>query len=433
MQVSVENTGSLGRRMTVAVPAERFEREFSVRLRRLSQNVKIPGFRPGKVPLKMIEAQYGGKLLQEVASDLIQTTFYEATGEQGLRPAGGPRIEPKSLERGRDFEYIATFEVYPEVGEVRMPTVGIERAVCNITDTDIDRTLETMRKQRMTWTPIDRPAQLGDKIEMDFVGSVAGTAFEGGEAHDFPYVLGSNALIEGFESGLIGAGIGEARTVNVEFPSDYRNTQLAGQKAQFAVTVKKIFAPVLPEIDAAFLQQLGVEGGTVEALRADVRKSLEQEAKDRTQAVLKRNVFNALMAANPIEVPQGLIDSEAKRLVRMARSNWEAQRLPPDKFSEDSSPYKAQARERVLLGLILAELVKVRDIKVDATKVRSRIEELAKGYESPQEFIKWHYSNPERLGEIESLLLEEEALNVVMRESKLEDKPIDFQTLVQSR
>lgn len=431
MQISVESTGNLGRRMTVAVPAARFEQEFASRLKRLSQNVKLPGFRPGKVPLKMVEAQYGGQLLAEVAGDLVQTTFYEAANKEGLRPAGGPKIEPKSLARGKDFEYVAVFEIYPEIGAIQLPQKPIERIVCAVEDADIDRTLDTMRKQRTQWNPVARPAQSGDKIEIDFKGMVGGVAFEGGEAKAYPLVLGSNALIEGFEQQLLGAAAGEHRSVNVTFPADYRNTQLAGQPATFEVDVRQVFESVLPEVNESFLRELGMNDGTVESLRAEIRKSLQQEADDRARAMVKRRAFQALMDANSIEIPDGLIESEAQRLLRMTKANLEAQRVPTDKLSDDPSPYRGQARERVLLGLILAEFVKSRGIKVGAADIRARIEQMAKQYQSPNEFIQWHYANPERIGEIESLLLEERALDIVLQESKTEDRSVDFQTLAQ--
>lgn len=431
MQISIENTGTLGRRMTVAVPAATFEQEFSARLKRLCQSVKLPGFRPGKVPAKMVEAQYGSKLLQEVAGDLIQKTFYEAAGKEGLRPAAGPTIEPRAIGRGKDFEYVAVFEVYPEIKQVNAPRGEIERLVCQITAADVERTLETMRKQRIRWEPVTRAAQSGDRVEIDFQGTIDGTPFEGGKAEKFPLVLGSHSLIDGFEEGLEGANIGETRTIKTTFPSDYRNHALAGQAVEFTVTVRQVFAPQLPELDAAFFQQLGMVDGSLEKLRAEISGSLQREADNRTQAQLKQALFKALLDANPIELPNGLIDNEARRLVEMMRSNLQAQNVPLDKISSDPTPYKDQARQRVALGLILAEFVKANDIAADPARVRTRIEEMAKGYDSPQEFIQWHYARPERIGEIESLVLEDQAVEVLLKTATVRDKPIDFQQLTQ--
>lgn len=433
MHVSVESTGNLSRRMTVAVPAARFEQEFSTRLKRIGRNAKLPGFRPGKVPMKMLEAQYGSKLMQEVASDLIQATFYEAAGKEGLRPAAGPTIEPKEIARGQDFEYTALFEVYPEIGDVKLPTNPIDRVVCRIGDDDVERTLETMRKQRMTWETVERPAAEGDRLEIDFVGTLAGVPFDGGEATGFMLTLGSNSLIEGFESGLVGARAGDKRTLNVTFPADYRNTKLAGQPVVFAVDVKQVQAGRPAELNAEFFTQLGMVDGTPEALRGEIRMSLQKEADNRTLATNKQHAFKALLAANPLDLPQGLVEQEARRLADMIRSNLSAQNVPTDKLPTDAAPFREQARERVALGLVLAEFVKRHNIKVTPADIRARIEEMATGYDSPAEFVKWHYARPERLGEVESLILEERAVEALLQAVPVTDKVVPFKDLSQTK
>lgn len=430
MQVSVENTGSLGRRMKVAVPAARLEQEFSNRLKRLSQTVKLPGFRPGKVPLKMVEAQYGGRLLEEIVGDLIYSTFYEAAGEQGLRPAGGPRFQPKGYARGQDVEYTAEFEIYPEIKTVKVPEGQLERVTCVVTEADVDRTLETMRKQRMNWRPMNRAAQEGDRVEIDFKGTLNGQPFEGGEAQGFSLVLGSRTLIEGFEEGLIGAHSGETRHVNVTFPSDYRNTKLAGQPVEFAITVKQVSEPVLPDLDQAFFAELGMVDVSVETLRDEIKANLEREAEERTKVKFKQQILKALLEANPVEIPDGLIQAEAARLVRITRANLEAQGTPPERLPSDTSLFAGQARERVALGLVLAEFVKAEGIKAEPAEVRARLEQLAASYDAPQEFIKWHYSSPERLSEIESLVLEDRAVERIVSKVKTSDKFIGFQELL---
>lgn len=416
--------------MKVAVPAARFEQEFANRLKRFSQTLRLPGFRPGKVPLKMVEAQYGGRLVQEVATDLIQTTFYQAAGEQGLRPAGGPKIEPKGFARGQDFEYTAEFEVYPEIQAVKMPAGPIERLACTVGDADIDRTIDTMRRQRVTWRPVDRAAQEGDRVEIDFKGSLNGEPFEGGEAHDFPLVLGSRALITGFEEGLMGARAGESRTIPLTFPAEYHNAKLAGQAAEFAVTLKQVSEPVLPELDQAFFAQLGMPDTTVESLRAEVKANLEREAEARTRAKLKQQALKALLEANQLEIPEGLIQTEALRLARMTRANLEAQGVPAERLPADVSAFTGQARERVALGLVLAEFVKAEGINAEPAQVRARLEQLASSYESPQEFIQWHYSQPERMSEIESLVLEDLAVDRIVNNVKTTERPISFQELL---
>ncbi len=432
MQVSIEATGNLGRRMTIAVPAERFEQEFSNRLKRLSKNLKLPGFRPGKVPMKMVEAQYGGKLLEEVAGDLIQSTFYEAVDKQGLKPAGGPKFEPKSIARGKDFEYTAIFEVYPEIKHLDITGAAIDRPVCSVTPEDVDRTLETMRRQRVAWKEVARTAKEGDKLSIDFIGSVDGKEFEGGKGQNFPIVLGSNSLIEGFETGLIGAAGGDERVLNLKFPEDYRNSMLAGQTVKFETKVKQVSEPVLPELDADFARQLGIENGNIETLRAEVLANLHREMEERIRALLREQVFKILIEANPPDLPRQLVEVEAERLLRLHHAELEAQRVPADRIPNDPGLYKDKAQRRVALGLILSEIVKAKGIIAPPEQVRARIAQMATTYESPQEFINWYYSQPERLAEVESLILEEEVVNRLLQSAQFKDKPMSFQDLMQA-
>jgi len=433
MQVSVETTGNIGRRMTVAVPSERFEKEFSARIKRLSKTARFPGFRPGKAPIKMIEAQYGDKVMQEVVSELIRSTFYEAVTGQGLSPAGGPRIEPKTLGRGKDLEYTAEFEIYPSIARLDIGGVAIERPVCTVQSQDVERTIEIMRKQRAVWKPAERPGQTGDRLIIDFEGRLDGVPFEGGQATNFSVVLGADVLIDGFERGLIGAGAGEERTLNLSFPGDYRNQQLAGKSAEFYVKIIQIEASALPEIDADFAHQFGIADGSVESLRAEVRTNLEQELEERVRAEVRDQVFKAIMELNQFEVPRALQDAEVERLVQQRRATFEAQGVPADKIPSDPVLYLDEARQRVALGLILSEIVKQRGLKAAPERVRARIEKLAASYESPQEFIQWHYAQPERLAQIESGVLEEQAVELLLADAQVADKPIGFQDLMQTK
>jgi trigger factor len=426
MQVSVESTGSLGRRMTVSVPSAQLEKEFSARIQRLVRTAKFPGFRPGKAPLKLVEAQYGGKVMQEVMGDVIQTSFYEAVTGQGLKPAGGPSIEPKTAERGRDFEYVAVFEVYPEISRLEISGIKIERPVAQVTDADVDRTLESLRKQRLTWATVGRSAQDGDQLTLDFVGSLGGTPFEGGAAKDFHLVLGSRSLVDGFEEGLLGAKAGEQRTLDITFPADYRNTTLAGQLTQFVITVKVVEEAVLPEVNEDFARLLGMPDASVDSLRKEVRVSLERELSDRVRSQVRDQVFQAVMQANAVAVPKALEQAEIQRLFEGTRANLAAQGLPADRVPADPAAYASQARQRVALGLILAELVKVRGLKAEADRVRLRIQEMAATYESPEKFVEWHYSQPERLAEIESLVLEEQAVELLLQTAEVVDKKMSF-------
>lgn len=423
MQVSVESTSTLGRRVKIAVPAETFEQAFADRLRRLSQQMKLPGFRPGKVPIKMVEARYGGQLLQEVAGDLIQTTLPEAIGAQGLKPAGGTKIRQQSLARGRAFEYTAEFEIFPEIKQLDLAGSAIERPVATITDDDVNRTLDTIRRQRMTWRPVERAAQAGDRTLIDFVGRLDGTEFEGGKGQAQPLVLGSGTFIKELEDGIVGATVGETRRINATFPADYRFAPIAGKTVEFEVSVKEIGEPVLPEIDDELATQLGVTEGGVDKLRADVRGNLEREAAHRGRALLRRNVLEALLKANQFDVPAGLIETEIARLQQLSTAGGQG-------GSPDPASLQPRARTRVALGLILAEIVRARGLRPDAAKVRARIEEMAADYDAPQKFIEWYYASPERLGEVESLVLEERIVEELLAGAQVQDRALGFQELL---
>lgn len=427
MQISVETFGKLGRRLTVAVPAEDVEKAYHQRLRRLSGQVRMPGFRPGKVPLKLIEAQYGGRVMEETAGDLIQASLQEAMGREGLRPAAGPRIQHKALERGKGLEFTAEFEIYPEIPILSLKDRRIERPVAAITEEDIDRTLETIRRQRVEWRPRGEggAAQTGDRLRIDFVGRLDGQVFEGGSAENFSVVLGSNTLLPDLEQGLIGAKAGEKRTIPVTFPGDYRHAPLAGKTVVFEVVVHEVAEPVLPEVNEAFARALGIADGSVEQLRAEIRANLEREARRRSRAVLRARALRALLEANPIEVPESLLAAELSREKRL----WQAARGSAA-TAEEEAALRERARARVALGLIVNELVRVHGIRPDATRVRERLVEMAAEYESPQDFIRWHYEKPERLAEIESLVVEEQAVEAALTDAGVEEVTVGFQELL---
>lgn len=422
MQVSVESVGALGRRLKVAVPAEDVEKEFSTRLTRLSKQVKMPGFRPGKVPLKMVEAQYGASLLQEVAGDLIQSSLREAIGREGLRPAGSPRVEPRQVGRGQQLEYTADIDLYPEIKRLDLAGVKIERPVTTVSPEDVQRTLDTIRKQRASWNIVARAANSGDRVLIDFVGRLNGTEFNGGSAKHFPLVLGSGTLIEDMENGLVGAKAGDVRTLAVKFPAEYRHALLAGQSVEFEVTVHDVAEAVLPEVDAEFAKQLGIADGDVARLREETRANLEREATGRSRAVVRARVLKALLEANPFDAPAGMIADEAqhlKQLDQMAR-----------RPVETDDTYQERARTRVALGLILGEIIRAKGLRVEAARVRSRIEDMAAEYEAPQEFVQWYYEKPERLAEIESLVMEERIVEEMLTSATIAEVPVGFQDLL---
>lgn len=430
MQVSIESTGDLERRMTVALPAEQFEKAILERLRKLSKTVKMPGFRPGKVPLKMIEAQYGGKVMEEVVGDLINSSFRQAIGQQGLNPAGGPSIEPKSLDRGKDLEYVAVFEVYPDISPKGLEGTKFERPLCEITEEDVHRTLERMQKQRTQWEPVDGRAEDGHRLSIDFDGSLDGSPVDGTSAKDFLVVLGQGALVEDFERQLVGLSVGDEPTISVTFPNDDHNANLAGKKVDFALCVKQIAEARLPALDDDFAKVFGVKDGSLETLKAEVRTNLEREVQDRIRVVMRDRVMSAVVDNNDISVPKRLVDEEAQRLLSSNRLALKKNGIPEDKLPSDQSLYVDQAQRRVLLGLVLSELSKRQGMKADPARVKETLERMAATYEDPAEFIQWHYADPKRLAEVEAVVMEDMLVEHLLGTAQIVDKPIGFSELM---
>ncbi|HEY8553740.1 MAG TPA: trigger factor [Burkholderiales bacterium] len=427
MQVSVEATSTLGRRVRVVVPAEQFEREFVSRLHRFSQRVRMPGFRPGKVPPKVVEARYGGQLLEETAGELIERSLREAIGSHDLRPAGGTRIEHKPLVRGQGLEYTAEFEVYPEIPRLDLSGIEIERPIPEVSDADVDRTIENMRKARVTWNAVERPAQREDRVLVDFVARAGGEEVPGWKAQNQPIVLGAGAMFTEIEEGLIGAARDETRKITVNFPAEARNPAIAGKAVEFEIRVHEVAEPVLPALDEEFAKAFGVKEGGVEKLREEVRASLEREASERARTVLRRNVLKALRDANQFEIPTSLVEAEVERMKRLGEQARGGAAPPPD----IEALYRERARVRVALGLILAEIIRKREIKPDRARVRARIEQMARDYEQPEKFIEWYYASPERLGEVESTVLEEQVVEQLLETAQVRDRPVPFADLLQ--
>ena len=427
MQVSVENTSALERRMTIGVPAERIETEVNKRLQQTARRAKVPGFRPGKVPMSVIRQRYEASARQEALGDLIQETFYEAVVEQKLNPAGAPAVEPKVFEKGKDLEYVATFEVFPEFEVKGLDGIEIERQDSSVEDADIDKMLDVLRKQGTRYEVVDRAAATDDQVTIDFVGTQDGEAFSGGSAEGTKLVLGSGRMIPGFEDGLVGAKAGEERVLDLTFPEDYQNLDLAGKAAQFKVTVKEVAAPELPELNEAFFKQFGVEETTVEGFRAEVRKNMERELRQALKTKVKNQVMDGLLAANQIDVPAALISNEVDRLrvqaVQQFGGNIQPEQLPAELFSE-------QAKRRVLLGLIIAEMVKQFELKPDDARVRELIEEMAAAYQEPEQVVKWYYQNEQQLNEVRSVVLEEQVVDTVLKQAKVTDKQVSYEDAV---
>ena len=319
MDVSIENTGAIGRRMTVKVPADELAGAVTTRLKRLARTAKIAGFRPGKVPMKVIESRFADQALAEAADELISSNYFAALSDQSLEPAGPPAIEPKSLTRGEDLEFVANFEIFPEVSKTELTGMSIERQSCEVGDDDIDRTIDTLRSQRTNFTTTEKSAEIGDQVTVDFKGRVDGEIFQGGEANDYAIVLGKGSLLKEFEDGLMGASAGDDLTIKLTFPEDYPGTEVAGKEAEFEVKLKEVGVPEMPEVDEEFIKTFGIEDGSVESFRKEIQTSLERERDQRSRAKIRQSVLEALMKDNEFEAPSALVDEEINRSIAAVR------------------------------------------------------------------------------------------------------------------
>lgn len=427
MQVSVENTSALERRMTIGVPAERFETEVNKRLQQTALRAKIPGFRPGKVPMSVIRQRYESSARQEALGDVIQATLYEAILEHKLNPAGSPAVEPKVFEKGKDLEYTATFEVFPEFQIAGFETIAVERLQAEVADADLENMLEILRKQNTRFEDTERAAQNDDQLNLDFVGKVDGETFAGGSAKGTQLVLGSGRMIPGFEEGLVGVKAGEERVLDVTFPADYQNLDLAGKAAQFTVTVNAVAEPKLPELNDEFFAQFGIKDGGLEGFRSEVRKNMQRELRQAIKTKVKNQVMDGLLAANPIEVPKALVESEVDRLraqaVQQFGGNMKPEQLPAELFEE-------QAKRRVMLGLIVSETVKQFELKPDEERVRELIEEMASAYQEPEQVVAWYYKNEQQMNEVRSVVLEEQVVDTVLQKANVTDKQVSYEDAV---
>ncbi len=430
MQVSVENTGTLGRKITISVPAERFEKEFVSRLTKLSKNVKMSGFRPGKVPLKVIEKQYGAQVRSEVTGDLIQATYIEAIGQEGLRPAGGPKIEPKPLGSDGTLEYTAEIEVYPEMASLELKGKTIERPVSEIADEDIDRTVDSLRRQRAEFKAVDRKSEDGDQVLIDFVGKIDGEPFPGGASDDYVLELGTGSFIAGFEEGLKGLVAAAETTLKLKFPDEYHAEQLAGKDVEFDVKIKEVREAQLPEVNEDFVKSLGITEGGIEAFRDEVRSNLNREMTDRQKTLVRNQAMEMLLDLNKkVEIPQALITEEIKRI----RSERNAMLQATGETPDDAEPTKeesAEARRRVTLGLAISGIIQSNELKVDAGLLKSRVDDMASGYEKPEEFIRTIYADKNRQAQLESMILEELAIEKLLESAEVKEKQMSFKDLV---
>ncbi|GMR08343.1 MAG: trigger factor [Gammaproteobacteria bacterium] len=432
MQVSVEVTNGLERRMTVELPVENLESAVKSKLQALSRNARVKGFRPGKVPFKVLENKYGGEARAEAFNEAIQSSLFEALNQENLRPAGQPNIEPKPLEQGKGVCYVATFEVYPDIEPASVDNVTIEKLSAEINDDDISGVIETIRRQRLGWKPVDRASQDSDQVTIDFTGTIDGEAFDGGSAQAVPLVLGSGNMIDGFEEQLVGKNAGDETTVKVTFPEDYHREAFAGKDAEFVVRINSVAEEDIPEVDEAFIRSFGVADGTEASFRKDITANMQKELAQTINRKLKNQVMDALVEVNDIEVPRALVENESEALLQNMQANLESQGLTElQKAQMDVSMFEDEARKRVTLGLVMGEIIKRQELTVDSEQVKSRVEQLASTYEQPAEVVKWYYSDPNRLSEIESLVLEDKVVAWLLENAKVTDKPQSFNEIMQ--
>ena len=427
MQASVENTGKLERRMQVQVPAERVSKEIAARLKQLSRTARLNGFRPGKAPLSVIRRQFGPQVHREVIGELLQSSFSEAVTQNQLAPAGNPRIEPQSVDEGKDLTYVATFEVFPEVTLQPMETLEIERITADVTPDDIDAMIQRLRKQQMKFAPASRAAVHGDKVTVDFEGSIDGVPFAGGKGENIPIVLGENRMLPQLEEGLVGAAAGEQRTVEVDFPGDYRATELAGKRASFKVDVKTVEEPSLPEVDEAFCAAFGVTEGGVERLKEDVAANMRRELEQTLRNRNKTAVMDKLFAANPIDVPTTLLESQVRDMQAevMRRSGAkDAAQAPP------REPLIEPARRRVALGLLFNDIIRRENIVVDPARSNARLDEMVGAYGDGAALKRAYLQNADAMRQVESLALEDQVVDWVLAHAKVLAKDATFRELM---
>lgn len=431
MQANLETLGTLERRLSVTLPLDQVNSEVDTRLKRLARTVKLHGFRPGKVPFKIVEQQFGGQVRQEVFGDAVQSSFGEAVKEKNLRVAGYPRIELKSADDGTGkFEYTATFEIYPEITVGELAEAKIARPVVQIGDAEVDKTLEILRKQRTHYHAAARAAAAGDQVVMDYQGSIDGVPFEGGTGTDQHALLGGGQLLADFEKNIVGMKAGDSASFDLRFPDDYHGKEVAGKSARFEVTLKEVREPHVPELDAGFARTLGVADGDVGKMRAEVKANLEREVKRRATARIKDQVMKALLDATRVELPKALVDMEVERLMGNMRQDLQARGLKADQIPMPKEAFEPEAQRRVTLGLILAEMVKSHKLEARPEQIKAVVSEYAQSYEKPEEVMRWYYQSADRLREIESIVLEDNVVQWVLSRAKVEDAPTEFDDLM---
>lgn len=428
MQVSVETTQGLGRRLSITVPADTIKQAVKKELINAAKSVRIDGFRKGKVPMNIVEQRYGASVRQDVLGEAMQRSFVDAIIKEKINPAGAPNYVPGEYKEGEDFTFAVEFEVYPEVELKGLENIEVEKPVVEVNDEDVDAMLDTLRKQQATWKETDREAEAEDRVTVDFTGSIDGEEFEGGKASDFVLAMGQGRMIPGFEEGLVGHKAGEEFSIDVNFPEDYHAENLKGKAAKFAIVLKKVEERELPELTEEFIKRFGVADGSVAGLRTEVRKNMERELKGAVRNRIKSQAIDGLVSANEIDVPAALIDGEIDVLRRQAAQRFggnekQALELPRELFEE-------QAKRRVVVGLLLGEVISTNDLKADEDRVKTLIEEMASAYEDPSEVIEFYSKNKELMNNMRNVALEEQAVEALLAKAKVTEKATTFSELM---
>ena len=426
MQVSIETTSGLERRLTVGVPAAEVEGAVSERIEKAARTIRLNGFRPGRVPVKVVRQRFGGAIRQEVIGETLSRTFQDAVSREGIRPAGPPRIDPVRDEPGEDLEYTAVFEVYPEVRLGDLGALEIVKPVASVVDADVDAMIERLRDQRASWEEVERPAAAGDRVRIDYRGTRGGEAVEGGSAEGAELVLGSGRMIPGFEDAVVGMSAGDSKTVTLAFPEDYQEESLRGVDVEFEIALESVQEKRLPEVDAEFLQAFGIEDGDMERFRSEVQRNMERELNTALRSKLKSRTLEQLLASHEVELPQALVAEEIKVVRRQmvaqfgGGASFDESMLPDDLFAD-------QARRRVKLGLIVAEIVKSAEIRVDEARVRERLAEIAAGYEDPEQVMRYYLSNAEALNALQGTVMEDQVVDHLVAGARVVEEPLDYE------